>query len=81
MKLDGRAAIVTDASRGLGAATVRQQFVAEGADVLRVARDPQRFQLMPLDHAERCSGHWPAHRAEDHQLRRIEPTDRGWTGG
>lgn len=43
MTLDGRAAIVTGASRGLGMAVARQ-LVAEGADVLLVARDPEALR-------------------------------------
>jgi NAD(P)-dependent dehydrogenase (short-subunit alcohol dehydrogenase family) len=43
MRLAGRAAVVTGASRGLGQA-IAAQFVAEGADVMLVARDAAKLQ-------------------------------------
>lgn len=56
-RLDGRLALITGASRGIGAA-VAMRFAAEGAQVILVART--QGALEEVDDAIRTAGHQPA---------------------
>ena len=47
-KLEGRVAIITGASRGIGAA-IAQRFAAEGASVVLAARKPEALEAMAAD--------------------------------
>lgn len=56
MKLDGRVAVVTGATRGLGLA-ISREFLVEGARVLCAARTPGKIEPLTYTHPERVVYH------------------------